>query len=72
MTIARILARIVVIDVLFSLKLAAILKTCVSVSAPLRLNRPRQSNMHGAANILILFVLHQYIGAADQLAPIYW
>jgi hypothetical protein len=36
MTIARILARIVVIDVLFSLKLAAILKTCVSVSAPLQ------------------------------------
>ncbi len=25
-----------------------------------------------AANILILFVLHKYIGAADQLAPIYW
>ncbi len=25
-----------------------------------------------AANILILFVQHQYIGAADQLAPIYW
>jgi hypothetical protein len=21
---------------------------------------------------LILFVLHQYIGAADQLAPIFW
>jgi hypothetical protein len=29
------LSRIVVIDVLLSLKLAAILKTCVSVSAPL-------------------------------------
>jgi hypothetical protein len=27
---------------------------------------------HGAANIFLLFVLHQYIGAADQLAPIYW
>jgi hypothetical protein len=25
----------------------------------------------GAANILILLVLHQYIGAAHQLAPIY-
>jgi hypothetical protein len=25
----------------------------------------------GAANIFLLFVLHQYIGAADQLAPIY-
>jgi hypothetical protein len=33
---AQILARIVVIDVLWSLKLAAILKTCVSVSTSLQ------------------------------------
>jgi hypothetical protein len=33
---ARFLAHIVVMDVLLSLKLAAILKTCVSVSAPLQ------------------------------------
>jgi hypothetical protein len=33
---AGFLARIVVIDVLLSLKLAAILKTCVSISAPLQ------------------------------------
>jgi hypothetical protein len=33
---ARFLARIVVIDILWSLNLAAILKTCVSVSAPLQ------------------------------------
>ncbi len=33
---AWVLAPIVVIDILFSLKLAAILKTCVSLSAQLR------------------------------------
>jgi hypothetical protein len=33
---ARFLARIVVIYVLLSLNLAAILKTCVSISAPLQ------------------------------------
>jgi hypothetical protein len=33
---ARVLAPIVVIDVLFYLKLTTILKTCVSVSAPLQ------------------------------------
>ncbi len=32
---AWVLAPIVVIDVIFPLKLAAILKTCISVSAPL-------------------------------------
>ncbi len=33
---ARVLAPIVVFNVLFSLKLAAILKTCIPVSAPLQ------------------------------------
>jgi hypothetical protein len=53
--ITRFLARIVVIGVLLSLKLAAILKTCVSVSAP-----------HFDS---LCFALIEYIGAADQLEP---
>jgi hypothetical protein len=28
--------------------------------------------MRGAVNNFVLLVLHQYIGAANQLAPIYW
>ncbi len=29
-------------------------------------------NRCGAANNFVLLILHQYIGAANQLAPIYW
>jgi hypothetical protein len=28
-----------------------------------------KANMRGVANILIFFLLHQYIGTADLLAP---
>jgi hypothetical protein len=48
----------VVIDGLLSLNLAAILKTCVSVSAPLQL-----SNEYAMFDS---FIIHQYIGAANN------
>jgi hypothetical protein len=47
------LAPIVVIDVLFSLKLATILKTCISVSAPLQQIEYASFNQIGA--VLLTF-----------------
>ncbi len=31
-----------------------------------------QPNRRGAANMLLLFIKHRYIGAANHLAPMYW
>jgi hypothetical protein len=47
--------QMLVINILLSLNVAYILKTCVLISALLQ-----------AANILILFVMHQYVGAHNQ------
>jgi hypothetical protein len=50
---------IVVIDVLFPLKLAAILKTCVSVSAPLQQIEKASFNRIGVVLLTFLFSLYR-------------
>ncbi len=36
------------------------------------MNRQDSTKRRGGAKILFLFVMHQYIGPANHLAPIYW
>jgi len=61
---AQFLARIVVIDVLWSLKLAAILKTCISVFASIQ---PFEKATFNGIGVVLLTLQHHYIQSTDNM-----